>query len=136
MINYSSSFLFRARCKHCFGPPCESRNYSGIDLGIKDLIKESKEWGPDIYIPPEHIIESYLKHLRYKINLNNFNYVRSVNVNSRFHRKKKNNDNAISPENIPKICRCKCAKSYWIVFNLDKEIYPEYNKKSRYKYKI
>lgn len=139
MINYSSSLLFRTKCKYCLQPASETRDYSGIDLGVKDLIKDAKQWSPDIFLISSHAAESYLKHLRYRkigVGFSYFSYARSISVNTRFHRRKPVKDLILKEDCIPKICRCKCAKSYWIVFSLGKEIYPEYNRRSRYKIKL
>lgn len=138
MINYSNSFLFRSKCRWCFSPPVSSKNFSGIYLGIKDLIKELKSMEIDLYLINLKTIESYLKFTRdQKISINVYSYPLFNGVDVKFHKRKKiKKSYSLNEDCIPKISRCKCRKSYWISYDISKELYSEYNKKSKYKYKI
>lgn len=129
MISYSSSFLFRTKCKYCLREPSNIRIYSGVHLGVDDPVKEARSYCNEVYNIEIDIVDAYLKYLRKQsLSMHHINYLPMTSVEVRSFRKNKSKNNKSNLK--PKICLCKCGKSYWLSFAVDKEIYPEQNRKS------
>jgi hypothetical protein len=139
MINCSSSFLFRTKCKWCFSPPQKYRVYSNLHFPTEDIIKAIKEEQEYRFIEmlPIDGVNDLLKFReKDKIKMIYFSLACSgdKNIKPSYYQKYKNSSKKINKNNLPKFASCQCGLSYWIDWCIsDPEIYPQCNRKSSYK---
>ena len=78
---------------------------------------------------------TYRKHQSFAINM--FAYIGSIIKETKFNRRKNIGSRGIATfrasNEAPGMARCKCGRTYWITYDLSKELFPEYNRKSKYK---
>ena len=63
MISYSSSFLFRTKCKYCFSPPQKYETYFNLFSAPEDILKilKNSQKYRDIDLLPTNVIEQFIK---------------------------------------------------------------------------
>lgn len=135
MINYSSSCLFRTKCKRCFQPISRWTIYSQVDLGEEDFIKSLRETSEmfDLYVSSPSIMDFFLQYRKdHSVTINTFSFFDTAAKSIKYNRRKALTKVPANTKEVPALCKCMCGRSYWLTYDLNINIKPEHNRKCRY----